>query len=245
MNVVFAFERVRIPFIVVDALNLDRRVEQVVLAAQQVRHLGQCLERLDRLDVARHGVFALRDGPHVQIVHIDHIVAALVVDVLFQLLHIDVAGGALHHDHDDVLDDGDRREEDNEREEVGADGVRVPHRREEVDYDGCDDHTDAHQHVTQDVQVGSIYIDVAHWLLVIVVMVVMVFVLVVVFGLMPLFIVQQVPFDLFIRDLPHGTLIAMAVSMIVSMSMSMSMTTVLMSVMPMIVLSSQMIVSFA
>ena len=43
MNVVFALERVRIPFIVVDALNLDRRVEQVVLAAQQVRHLGQCL----------------------------------------------------------------------------------------------------------------------------------------------------------------------------------------------------------
>ena len=188
----------------------------------------------------------MRDGPHVQIVHIDHIVAALVVDVLFQLLHIDVAGGALHHDHDDVLDNGDRREEDNEGEEVGADGVRVPHRREEVDYDGCDDHTDAHQHVTQDVQVGSIYIDVAHWLLVIVMMVVMVFVLVVVFGLMPLFIVQQVPFDLFIRDLPPGTLIAMAVSMIVSMSMTTT-TTVLMSVMPMIVLvlPSQMIVSLA
>ena len=97
------------------------------------------------------------------------------------------------------------------------------------------------------MQVGSIYIDVALWLLVIVVMVVMVFVLVVVFGLMPLFIVQQVPFDLFIRDLPHGTLISMAVSMIVSMSMAMSMTTVLMSVMPMIVLvlPSQMIVSLA
>ena len=98
------------------------------------------------------------------------------------------------------------------------------------------------------MQVGSIYIDVAHWLLVIVMMVVMVFVLVVVvvFGLMPLFIVQQVPFDLFIRDLPPGTLIAMAVSMIVSMSMTTT-TTVLMSVMPMIVLvlPSQMIVSLA
>ena len=181
-----------------------------------------------------------------QIVHIEHIVTALSINVLPQLLDVDRAWSTLHHHNNDVLDDWNRREEDNEGEEVGADGVCVPHRREEVDDDGRDDHTNAHQHVTEDVQVGGIYIDVALWFVMMMLVMVMLELC-----LMSLFIVQQVLFDLLIFYLSLSTLISMVVAMIVSMPVAMAMATatVLMSVMAvvmiMLVLPSQMIVTIA
>ncbi len=54
MDVVLTFECVRVLLFVVDSLYLYCRVVQIVLSSQKVSHLGQSLQRLDRLDVAGH-----------------------------------------------------------------------------------------------------------------------------------------------------------------------------------------------
>lgn len=58
MDVVLALEGVRVLLFVVDTLHLDRGVVKLVLSAAEVSDLGECLQRLDRLDMASHGDFA-------------------------------------------------------------------------------------------------------------------------------------------------------------------------------------------
>lgn len=47
MDVILAFERVWVLLLVVDTLDLNRCVEQFVLATEQVRHLSQRLQGLE------------------------------------------------------------------------------------------------------------------------------------------------------------------------------------------------------
>lgn len=164
MDVVLALERVRVLLGVINTLDLNGGVIKFVLSTAQIGHLGQCLKGLDRLDVTRHGHLAHGDSPHVQIVKVDDVAAACRLDVVLELLDVDVARGALHHDFDDVFDDRDRGEEDNEGEEVRAKGVSHPHVGEEVDDSGSNNDTDTHEHVTQNVKESSIDIDVANML---------------------------------------------------------------------------------
>ncbi len=54
MDVILTLECVRILLSVVNSLHLNCRVVQIVLSSQKVSHLGQSLQRLDRLDMASH-----------------------------------------------------------------------------------------------------------------------------------------------------------------------------------------------
>lgn len=76
--------------------------------------------------------------------HIYDVIAANFADVLSELLNIDSLGGALHHDHDDVFDNRDRGEDDNDGEQIRANGVSVPQAREEVNQNGSYNNADAH-----------------------------------------------------------------------------------------------------
>jgi len=89
MDVILTSEGVWVLLFVIDALNLNRRMEKFVLAAEQVGHLSQGLEWLVRHDVTGHGHFTDRNGPHVQIVQFYDIAAALISNVLSELLNVD------------------------------------------------------------------------------------------------------------------------------------------------------------
>ena len=167
-----------------------------------------------------------------QVVHVEDVVAASRIDVLSELLNVDFLRGSLHHDNNDVLDDGDSRHEDNDREEVGAKGVGHPERWEEVDDSGCDNDTDGHEHVAKDVQEGSIDVDVALMLVVVVmvamamIVAVVVSVVVVMFSLMALFVLKEVLLHVTVLDLLFGAMVVIMVSMAMSMVVVMMSMTV-------------------
>jgi len=118
----------------------------------------------------------------VQIVQVDNVVSTYLSDVLTQLLDVDGFGGSLHHDNYNVPENGDGREGDNDGEEVRAEGVHVPEAWEEIYRHGSYNDTHAHQHVTEDVDEGSVHIDVGFDMFVAMVM------MMVMLGLMALFV---------------------------------------------------------
>mmetsp|Transcript_24399 Transcript_24399/g.32661 ORF Transcript_24399/g.32661 Transcript_24399/m.32661 type:complete len:316 (+) Transcript_24399:248-1195(+) len=233
---------------------------QFILSAHQVGHLGQRLQRLHRLDVHRHGDFAHTDGPHVEVVDVDDVVAARLVNVLAHLLDVDGLGGALHHDDDNVLDNWDSRAEDDDREEVRAEGVRVPECREEVDDRGSDDHTHAHQHVAHHVQERSIDVDVALVFVLVVVSVAMAVTMVVPvavsvavsLSLVSLLILEKVLLHRFVLDMVMtvavsvGVAVIMPVAVTMTVSVAVSVVVVVVAVvMIVLVLATKMVVAVA
>ena len=56
--------------------------------------------------MASHGNISERDRPHVQIVNILNVTAALLLDIGLERLHIDILRRALHHDRDDFSGNG-------------------------------------------------------------------------------------------------------------------------------------------
>lgn len=54
MDVILALERMWVALLILNSLDLNRGMVKLVLASQQVSHLSQRLQRLDRLDVAGH-----------------------------------------------------------------------------------------------------------------------------------------------------------------------------------------------
>ena len=82
MDVILAVEVVRVLFGIVHTLDLDRGVEEVVLAAAQIRDCRQRLQRLPALYVHRHGQLAHGELPHMHVMHIDDIGLVLLPNVL-------------------------------------------------------------------------------------------------------------------------------------------------------------------
>ena len=163
MDVVLTVEVVGVLGCVIDSFNLNRCVEQVVLSTAHVGDSGESLKGLDGFDMNTHRDFTHGDGPNVEVVHVDDVFAASLVDVYAQLFQVEGAGGTLHHHVDATLDDRDRCEDDDDREEVRADGVHPPESVIEVNNRGSDDDTNAHNHVSEHVQISGVDIDV-HWL---------------------------------------------------------------------------------
>lgn len=167
-----------------------------------------------------------------QVVQVNDVATADVLDINLELLDVNVPGGALHHDLDNVLDNGDRGEEDNDGEEDSAEGVRHPHAWEEVNDGRRDNDAHTHQHVAEDVEEGCVNVDVARRCVVVVIVTVRV--AVVVLSLVTLLVVKQVLLDLLILDLGLGVVVSVRVSMVVIM---------VTMVMIVVVLSAQMVVS--
>jgi len=124
------------------ALDLDRGVEQIVLASTQVSHVGQSLQGLLGLDMHAHARFANVDLPNVQIMNIDNITCIFMIDVLNEGFCIDVVGGTLHDYAQTLLDSGHRGKHDHDRENEGTQGVEPPERRGEPNYCCSHDDTD-------------------------------------------------------------------------------------------------------
>ena len=80
---------------------------------------------------------------------------------LSKLLNIHVFRRAFHHDRDALSEDWNSGEKHYDREEIGAKRVSNPERRHEVNQSGGDNDAHRHQHVTQNMQKGSIDVDVA------------------------------------------------------------------------------------
>lgn len=78
-----------------------------------------------------------------------------------ELLEVDVLGGALHQNLNASLDNRNGCEHNDNREQVRADWVSIPPRRNVVDDNGRDDDTHRHKHVAHHVQVSSIDVHVA------------------------------------------------------------------------------------
>ena len=203
MDVILAFERVRVLLFIINALDLNRRVVQFVFAAKKVSHLSQRLERLHRLDVASHADLADGDGPDVQVVYVHYIVATFRVDVFSELLNVDRCWVALHHHDNDVLDDGDGCPEDDDGEEEGAKRVRIPEGREEVNNRSRNDNANAHEHIAKDVQESSVHIDIALFCMLVTVMMVLVRMasVVMLLSLVAFFVLEEGLLDSVILDL--------------------------------------------
>ena len=139
-------------------------------------------------------------------------------NVLFNLLDVDVSGGALHHDRDALAEDGDSCEEHNNREQVGAKRVSHPQGGEEVDAGGSDDDSDRHEHVAEHVQEGGVYVHVASSVLVVDVVVIMIVVVIV-----SVSVVDKTSLDILVLDLLLRLLVAVRVTMTVVVSMVVSM----------------------
>ena len=86
MYVILAVESVWVLCFIIGTLHLDCCVVQIMLSAAHVSDCGQCLQWFDRLDVNGHGDFALANGPHVQVMDVNDIVATSVCNVLSELL---------------------------------------------------------------------------------------------------------------------------------------------------------------
>jgi len=160
MDVVVAVEGVRVLCLVVDAFNLDCGMVQFELSAAPVSHGSQRLQRLVRLNVHGHRNFALGNGPNVQVMNVNNVAATSLVNCRSQLFNLELAGSALHEDFDARLNDRNRGHNDNDREQVGADGVGPPEVFVKVDAAGCNDNSNAHEHVTKYVQVSSLDVQI-------------------------------------------------------------------------------------
>ena len=126
MDVILAVEGMWVALTVLDTLDLNGRVVEVVFSAAHVRNCRQCLQWLDGLNVNRHGDLALGNGPDVEIMDVDDVLTTDGGDILAQLVQVESAWGTFHHDVDAVLDDGDCRDENDDREQVGAHWVHPP-----------------------------------------------------------------------------------------------------------------------
>ncbi len=142
MDIVVAMEGMWVLCFVINALNLDSCVVEFKLAATHISHLCQSLQWLVRLDVYRHGDFALCNGPHMQVMHVDYIIFTNFIDSFAEFLDLELARSTLHHNLNASLDNGNRSDNDNDREEVCADGISPPKVFIKVDAACCDDHTD-------------------------------------------------------------------------------------------------------
>ena len=160
MDVVVAVEGVRVLCLVVDAFNLDCGMVQFELSAAPVSHGSQRLQRLVRLNVHGHRHFALGNGPNVQVVHVNDVAATSLVNCRSQLFNLELAGSTFHQDFDARLNDRNRGYNDNDREKVGADGVSPPKVWVKVDAAGCNDDSNAHEHVTKHVQVSGLNVQI-------------------------------------------------------------------------------------
>ena len=72
-------------------------------------------------------------------------------DVSLKLLDIDVLGCSLHHNTDDILDDGECCCHDDYRKEICAEWIRVPERRIEINKEGSNNDTYRHEHIAEHV----------------------------------------------------------------------------------------------
>lgn len=234
MDVVVAVEGVRVLCLVFDAFNLDCGMVQFELTAAPVSHGSQRLQRLVRLNVHGHRNFALGNGPNVQVMNVNDVAATSLVNCLSQLFNLELARGALHQDFDARLNDRNRGHNDNDREQVGADRVGPPEVFVKVDAAGCNDNSNAHEHVTEYVQVSSLDVQIllSNFVLgvrVIVSMVMLVIVCVIVLMIM-------------------GVVVAcMVMSMVVSMAVIVSMivTVIVTSVVVVVVVASVVVIMSA
>lgn len=147
--------------------------------------------------MAGHGNLADRDGPHVQVVHVDDVITTLLVNVLSELFYVDGGGCTLHQDDNNVLNDRQGRPENDDREKVGAERVSVPHSREKVNDCGRNNNAYTHQHVAEDVQERRVDVNVALAMAV----VVAVCSVIVLLSLMTFLVLEQILLDSLILDL--------------------------------------------
>jgi len=148
VNIIFAMEVMGVLLLVIDALDLNGRVEEPVLATAQVGHGGQSLEGLLGLNVHSHGELALRDRPQVHVVEVHDVALVLLPDVLLEVVGVDVFRRALHENHQTVFDCRVRGDENHDGEAVSANRVEPPKVRAEVYYCGSGDDSATHEHVT-------------------------------------------------------------------------------------------------
>ena len=236
MNIILTLEGVWISLFVINSFHLDCCVIQVVFPSKQISYLRKCFQRFDWLNMTCHRHFADRNGPDMEVMHIDDIGATFVVDVIAKLLNIDVSGRAFHHNSDDVLNDWHRCPDNDEWEEICAEGISVPSWREEVNYCCGNNNANAHHNITKDMNKSGINVDIAmtvamsrNIISMVVNMIVAVgietnivtiFLIMFMFSLMAFFIWQQGLLYLVIIDL----FLCLVLSMVVSMRMSMRVT---------------------
>lgn len=122
-----------------------------------------------RYDVAAQSVLAGADRPNVQVMEFLHVIH--LNDIVLKLLNINLRWGTFHEDDDTILEDWDRGEANDHREQVGADRIGKSPGRPEIDDDSCCDDSDAHQKISKHVQIGTGHVYVlmslrSRWLLV-------------------------------------------------------------------------------
>jgi hypothetical protein len=162
MKVVTTLEVMRVLFSVFDALNLNGCVVQLVRrSANHVGDLSQGFERLFGSDVRRHRIFPGRNLPHMDIVNVNYVLWIQSFDCVLKFFNVYSGRCSLHQNLNAVFDNWDSREHDNDREQISAQGVKVPKVRVHPNEKGRDDNADGHQHVTHNVEEGSIDVHVS------------------------------------------------------------------------------------
>ena len=105
------------------------------------------------------GGFVQTERPNAKVVHLAD--TANVEERLLHLLHVDALGDALHQYVEHIANDGKGGEEDNDREDEGADRVDDVVLGKEVDDQRGDQHTQTLEEVAQNVHKGGPHVDVA------------------------------------------------------------------------------------
>ena len=136
-------------------LHLDGDHVDVVLVFEELRGGLQDLLRVaGRIDREVHGdrVLVRGQGPDAEVVHQDDV--EQVHEVGHDVVEAHRLGAALHEDAHRVAHHVDRRAEDDEGEDDGADGIGHLEAGVDVDQDGGDEHADRLDEVAEDVDHG-------------------------------------------------------------------------------------------
>lgn len=139
-------------------LNLDRRVIELVLSPHEICHMVEGLEWMLRYDMAAHGVLARADRPKVEIVKLFHVIH--LYDVVLKFLDVNLSWGTFHEHNYAVLEDWNRRETNDHREEIGTDWICESPAWPEIDDDSCSNNADTHQKIPKHVQISACHVDV-------------------------------------------------------------------------------------
>ena len=135
--------------------HLDGDHVDVVLVFEELRGGLQDLLRVaGRIDREVHGdrVLVRGQGPDAEVVHQDDV--EQVHEVGHDVVEAHRLGAALHEDAHRVAHHVDRRAEDDEGEDDGADGIGHLEAGVEEDQDGGDEHADRLDEVAEDVDHG-------------------------------------------------------------------------------------------
>jgi len=107
--------------------------------------------------MGRNRILVSGDGPEVEVVYFLDLVDG--VEVLEELVCFDGFGSGFHDDLDALFEHGDGGEDDDDGEDVGADGVnQVSLAPEEVDQEGSNYHSQRGQDVANHMQVSTLHV---------------------------------------------------------------------------------------